>query len=409
MGWFSALFRLIRPPNSALFGLSSVSLAANVADGTNADASVLSVGAILDCGVRHMSNSGSQARLEERVIRAAEAALSRQQYVSAIDVLCGMGLLLPMHVDSWRKGRVDYLERVIQGNLHKISSSMEIFRRWARDKGLKPSETGYVRRARSGIIPLQFSKSGDPAIEKSYSTHYISPALSERKQEKLQEKLNRAPEPVVIEILRGAQCSECGVEMSEGSFLLMEAEQPLCLACAGLGDFEFLAAGDAALTRRATKHNARNAVVVRFSRIRKRYERQGILVETSALEKAERECAEDADERAAGRAREAVRRREEDRKLVARMAKQIGVLFPGCPAHELATIAEHTAARGSARVGRTEAGRNLEERALTAAVVAAVRHKHTEYDKLLEQGMDGAIARQRVGEKIDEILATWRT
>src|SRR5580693_3009754 len=115
----------------------------------------------------------NQSKLESRVHRAAEAALSRQQYVSAIDVLCGMGLLAPAQVDSWRKGRVDYLERVIQGNLHKISSSMEIFRRWAREKGLKPSETGYVRRARSGTIPLQFSKSGDQAIEQSYRTHYI--------------------------------------------------------------------------------------------------------------------------------------------------------------------------------------------------------------------------------------------
>ena len=197
--------------------------------------------------------------------------------------------------------------------------------------------------------------------------------------------------------------------MGEGSFLFMEAEQPLCLVCAGFGDLEFLAAGDVALTRRATKHSARNAVVVRFSRDRKRYERQGVLVETLALESAERECAEDADERAAGRAREAVRRREEDRKLVARMAQQIGVLFPGCPPHELATIAEHTAARGSGRVGRTEAGRNLEERALTAAVIAAVRHQHTEYDKLLERGMDRAEARESVGDKIDEILAAWRT
>jgi hypothetical protein len=356
-----------------------------------------------------MSQSGRKLTLEERVARAAETALSRQHYVSAIDVLCGMGLLLPMHVDSWRRGRVDYLEQVIQGNLHKISSAMEIFRRWAREKGLKPSETGYVRRARSGIIPLQFSKSGDPAIEKSYSTHYLSPALSERKQEKLQEKLNRPPHPVVFEILRDAQCSECGMEMDEGSFLLMEAEQALCLACAGLGDLEFLPAGDVALTRRATKHSARNAVVVRFSRTRKRYERQGILVETSALEKAEQECAEDADERADGRARDAVRRREEDRKLVARMANKIGTLFPGCPADELAAIAEHTATRGSGRVGRTEAGRNLEERALTAAVVAAVRHKHTEYDKLLAQGMDRAPARESVGDKINEILAVWRT
>ncbi|HTW81377.1 MAG TPA: DUF2293 domain-containing protein [Terracidiphilus sp.] len=245
-------------------------------------------------------------------------------------------------------------------------------------------------------------------IEKNYSTHYISPALSERKLEKLQEKQNRAPRLVVIEILRDAQCSECCAELVEGSFLLMEAGELLCLACAGFGDLEFLAAGDVALTRRATKHSARNAVVVRFSRTRKRYERQGILVETSALEKAEQECAEDADERAAGRAREAVRRREEDRKLVTRMAKQIGALFPGCPAHELAAIAEHTAARGSGRVGRTEAGRNLEEHALTAAVVAAVRHNHTEYDKLLERGVDRATARETVRDKIDEILAAWR-
>jgi hypothetical protein len=91
------------------------------------------------------------------------------------------------------------------------------------------------------------------------------------------------------------------------------------------------------------------------------------------------------------------------------MVKQIGVLFPGCPAHELATIAEHTAARGSGRVGRTEAARNLEERALTAAVVAAVRHKHTEYDKLLDLEIDRATARQTVGDKIEEVLAAWRT
>lgn len=36
--------------------------------------------------------------------------------------------------------------------------------------------------------------------------------------------------------------------------------------------------------------------------------REGVLVETSALEKAERECAEDADERAAGRARASFQR-----------------------------------------------------------------------------------------------------
>ena len=319
-----------------------------------------------------------------------------------------MGLLHPTHVDSWRKGRVDFLERVIQGNLHKISSSMAIFHRWAQEKGLKPSETGYVRRTRAGTVALQFSKSGDPAVEKSYCTHYVSPELSGRKRLRLQEKLERAPQPVVFQILRDAQCSECGAEMEQGSFLLMEAEQPLCLPCAGLGDLEFLAAGDMALTRRATKHSERAAVVVRFSRLRKRYERQGVLVETAALERAEQECVDDAVERAARRVHEAVRRREQDRALVARMARQIGILFPGYPLNELSAIAEHTAARGSGRVGRTEAGRNLEERALTAAVIAAIRHNHTQYDRLLAQGVDRVTARQQVADKIDEILAAWR-
>ncbi|MHB2008257.1 MAG: DUF2293 domain-containing protein [Acidobacteriaceae bacterium] len=311
-------------------------------------------------------------------------------------------------MDSWRKGRIDFLERVIQGNLSKISSSMATFRRWAQEKGLKSSETGYARRTRSGTIPLQFSKSGDPAIEKSYRTHYISSALSERKQQRLQEKLGEAQKTVVFQILRDSQCSECGAEMEQSSFLLMEAEQPLCLACAGFGDLEFLAAGDTALTRRAMKYSERTAVVVRFSRSRKRYERRGVLVESAALDKAARECVEDDDERAAARTRGAERRRKEDSELVIRMSKQVGTLFPGCPAHELAVIAEHTAVRGSGRVGRTESGRNLEERALTVVVKAAVRHNHTEYDSLLAQGMDRATARQEVAGKIEKILAAWR-
>ena len=349
-----------------------------------------------------------QQELESRVHRAAEAALSRQQYVSAIDVFCGMGLLASTHVDAWRKGRIDFLERVIQGNLKKISLSMAIFRKWAREKGLNPSETDYVRGTRAGKVALQFSKSGDPGIEKGYRTHFVSPALSQQKQQRLEEKLNQAPKPVVFQNLREAQCSECGAEIPQGSFLSMELEQPLCLQCALLHDLEFLPSGDTALTRRAAKYSGRVVVVVRFSRSRGRYERQGILVESAALEKAEQECVEDADERAVARARGAERRRKQDGELAARMMKQISMLFPGCPASEVAAIAEHTATRGSGRVGRTEAGRNLEEKALTLAVAAAVRHNHTRYDELLANGLDRVTARQLVAPGIEKILKTWR-
>ena len=347
-------------------------------------------------------------KLEDRVNRAAEAALVRQHYVSAIDVLCGMGLLASSAVDSWRKGRIDSLESEIQGSPNKISSSIAIFMRWAQEKGLKPSETDYVRSTRSGTVPLQFFLSGDPQIEKIFRTHYVSPALSERRQQKLQEKLEKAPQPVVFLNLRDAQCSECGAEIAQGSMLLMEADQPLCVYCARLDGLEFLPAGDTALTRRATKYSERAAVVVRFNRARKRYERQGILVEETALAKAEQECVQDADERVAARARATVLRGQQDRKLVAQMIKLMAELFPGCSLTEIAAIAEHTAVRGSGRVGRSEAGRNFDEKALTLAVGAAVRHNHTPYDELLASGVDRADARQQIAGQVEEILANWR-
>ncbi len=217
------------------------------------------------------------------------------------------------------------------------------------------SETRYVRSTRSGTVDLQFSTTGDPAIEKSYRTHYVSPALTERKQQQLKEKLSRAAEPVVFQILRDSQCSECGAEIARSSFLLMEAEQPLCLPCARLDHLEYLPSGDAALTRRAAKYSGRTAVVVRFSRSRGRYQRQGILVENAALERAEHECTIDADARAAARARAAVSRRDQDRELITRMTKAMLTLFPGCPPHEASAIAAHTAVRGSGRVGRSAA------------------------------------------------------
>jgi len=72
---------------------------------------------------------------------------------------------------------------------------------------------------------------------------------------------------------------------------MMENPGPACLRCVGLDDLEFLSAGDALLTRRVKAKSARRAVVVRFSKSRRRYERQGLLVEPQALTEAQRELA----------------------------------------------------------------------------------------------------------------------
>jgi hypothetical protein len=338
-------------------------------------------------------------------VRAAEQALAQHQFVTSIDVLVGLGWLEPRRVDEWRQGRVDYLERVVVASLGRISTAMRVFRGWAADRGLKPSETGYVARSR-GRQPLRFSKSGDPAIERAYRTHWVSPELSERKRARLVERQSRPPDLVVISPVKDFTCSVSGTV--SGGMLLMEEPGPVCLACADMDHLVFLASGDAALTRRAKAGSRLSAVVVRFSRSRGRYERQGILVEEGALERAEAECLADEEARARRRERDAERRLEGDRELYERMAEQIGRLFPGCPSQRALAIARHAAARGSGRVGRSAAGRALEDAAIELAVIAAVRHEDTPYDELLMSGIDRELARAQVRSEVDRVLIGWR-
>ncbi|HXP97436.1 MAG TPA: hypothetical protein VN809_12040 [Telmatospirillum sp.] len=224
----------------------------------------------------------NRASLAERVGKAAETFLAEQDYVRPIDVLVGIGWLDPGAESRWRQGRVDCLESVTQTNLSRISEAMKLFHGWAAGRGLLPSETAYIARTPQREA-LRFSRSADPAIERLYRTHWVSPTLSEKKRENLTAKANRAPDLVVIQPLNhNWTCHRCG---GTGSLLIMEPTGPACLRCAGLDDLEFLPAGDAAATRRAKAKSPRNAVVVRFSKSRGRYERQGLLVEEQALEK----------------------------------------------------------------------------------------------------------------------------
>lgn len=113
----------------------------------------------------------------QRVTKAAEAALATRKYVSCLDVLVGIEWLDPGAVERWRQGQVDYLERVVRANLSRISMAMKLFRSWATANGLRPSETHYVSRKRRRT--LRFSNSGNPLIERSYRTHWISSELVE--------------------------------------------------------------------------------------------------------------------------------------------------------------------------------------------------------------------------------------
>jgi hypothetical protein len=230
-------------------------------------------------------NSKNRAILSDRVVRAAEASLAAQDYVAPIDVLLGIGWLAPSSVKEWRQGRLDCLERKVQAKLSRISEAMHLLRSWAMEKGLQPSETHYIARTLARQA-LRFSRSGEPSAERQYCTHWVSPALSEKKRERLAEKGSRAPELVVIQPLNHEwRCHRCG---GTGNLLMMENPGPACLRCAGLDDLEFLPAGDASLTRQAKSKSPRFAVVVKFSRTRRHYERQGLLVDAKILENIKR-------------------------------------------------------------------------------------------------------------------------
>jgi hypothetical protein len=113
-------------------------------------------------------------KLRHNVAAAGSAALVKNGYVTAVDVLLGTGWVRPEQVEDWRRGRVPYLEQVVVAGLPKISAAMRVFRSWAESAGLRPSETVYVSWTRDRRR-LRFSKSGSPDIERAYRTHWLPP------------------------------------------------------------------------------------------------------------------------------------------------------------------------------------------------------------------------------------------
>jgi hypothetical protein len=211
---------------------------------------------------------------------------------------------------------------------------------------------------------------------------------------------------VVVQSAKRKRCAGC--RRGPLSLLVLEEGAPRCLHCADLGHLVFLPRGDTALTRRSREESTLSAVVVRFNRRKGRYERQGVLVEEAALARAEARCLADAEARRRRRARDARRRAAEDERFVAAFAAEIVRLFPGCPAERARAIAAHASVRGSGRVGRSAAGRGLAEAAVTSAVVAAVRHVDTPYDRLLMSGVPRYEARRRIAPAVEGVLRAWQ-
>jgi len=206
-----------------------------------------------------------------------------------------------------------------------------------------------------------------------------------------------------------ATCIECQKIIEPDSLMtLAEGKGLLCLECADLDHLEYLPAGDTALTRRARKHSTLSAVVLRWKKARQRFERQGVLVEKLALEKAEKECLSDEALREKRRERDAIRRQRLDVEYIDKFAKKIRELFPHCPEGEEIQIAEHACLKNSGRIGRSAEAKEFSDAAITLATIAHIRHTMTEYDSLLANGFARADARAEIRNELDEIMDKWR-
>jgi hypothetical protein len=116
-----------------------------------------------------------QDPLYPRVASVVEDILRRGNIVMPVDVIIGVGLLTLEHLEEWRRGRVPYLERVINCNLTRLGRLLRILRFHAHDLNLKPSMTAYLRWGKGPKQRLRFTKTGDPRLEEAYATHFVWP------------------------------------------------------------------------------------------------------------------------------------------------------------------------------------------------------------------------------------------
>ena len=129
----------------------------------------------------------------EELILRVNSAMYRQcrqrGYATPVDVLMDIGILSKQKYEDWRFGKVPFLEAVCNANLGKLTIVLGAMRRYAQKNGLKPSFTYYKRwgvkkKGSRRTIPLRFSKSNNPDIERQYATHYVDLKRTRELQEK---------------------------------------------------------------------------------------------------------------------------------------------------------------------------------------------------------------------------------
>ena len=140
--------------------------------------------------MKHITvNTYRKDKYYPRVVRAVERILARADVVALSDILIEMGNLSRKNYEAWRKGQIPYLERVFEGSLSKANRILRIIGFYTHDLNMVLRQTTYHQWGNGKNRILRFSKSGDPNIEKVYSSHYIWNQSQEKKLKVINEAM----------------------------------------------------------------------------------------------------------------------------------------------------------------------------------------------------------------------------
>ena len=121
----------------------------------------------------------NRQELARKVKDAVGAVIAEKGHVSAVDLLMRMNILSQKDYEAWRLRKIPYLEKVLNGNLGKISFVLRTFVDYAQNHcRLKPSWTAYNSWGKGPKNRLRFSKYGVEAVERAYATHFVLPVLN---------------------------------------------------------------------------------------------------------------------------------------------------------------------------------------------------------------------------------------
>ncbi len=206
------------------------------------------------------------------------------------------------------------------------------------------------------------------------------------------------------------KCSKCQRNIALGQAYVAESEKHkgTCFSCSPFSSLIFLKPGNAALTRRSKKYSAYCGVVFEWNRRRKRFERRGQYVEASAIAKAEKECAADAEKRMLANKKAAILRAEHDKGYIQEFSVAIRKRYPNCPRNRDVEIATHACEKYSGRVGRTAKAKEFDAAMIDLAVEAHIRHAETNYDSQFGKGKAKRQIRSDVKQDIKAVLYKWR-